>query len=223
MNAIRFRLSILLVFIGVHLGGFTQHRTVEPVSQPVFVSVKIGNQVWMAENLGVDRFRNGDLIPQAKSKAAWQKAAKNETPAWCYYGFDAKNGMQYGKLYNQFAVTDARGLAPIGWHIPNFEEWDELGIALGGEALAGNLLKSKTGWDADGNGTDQVGFTALPTGYCSEKGKALYRGKTTSFWTKDEGVDLIFGLIYTLGAYDSKLVEVNQLKVAGLPVRCVKD
>ena len=45
--------------------------------------VKIGNQVWMDKNLNVDHFRNGDPIPQAKTKEEWTYAIENKEPAWC--------------------------------------------------------------------------------------------------------------------------------------------
>ena len=222
MNKLIVCLTVLLLLLVMNLGGYAQQQTIKPANPPIFASVKIGDQEWMAENLNVDRFRNGDIIPQAKTKAAWQKAVKKQTPAWCYYEFNAQNGKQYGKLYNQYAVTDARGLAPIGWHTPSAGEWDELSKGLGGEELAGTKLKSKTGWNAV-SGTDETGFTALPAGYCNEKGNSLYRGKMTAFWSHEEGVDFIFGLSYHLSDEDGKLVQVNEWKEHGLSVRCVKD
>jgi uncharacterized protein (TIGR02145 family) len=62
--------------------------------------VTIGKQVWMSENLNVDKFRNGDPIPQAKTDEAWKAAGKNKQPAWCYYNNDPSKGTKYGKLYN---------------------------------------------------------------------------------------------------------------------------
>lgn len=89
-------------------------------------SVTIGKQVWMAVNLNVDRFQNGDKIPQVQNAEKWREADKNEQPAWCYYENDTYNGKIYGKLYNWWAVIDKRGLAPKGWHVPSIEEWNEL-------------------------------------------------------------------------------------------------
>ena len=77
--------------------------------------VKIGDQIWMVENLNVDKFRNGDIIPEAKTNEEWKKANENKQPAWCYYGNDLTYGEKYGKLYNWYAVTDQRGLAPEGY------------------------------------------------------------------------------------------------------------
>ncbi|MBK7413737.1 MAG: fibrobacter succinogenes major paralogous domain-containing protein [Ignavibacteria bacterium] len=78
-------------------------------------TVKVGEQVWMKENLNVDRFRNGDLIPEATSVAQWENACVSGQPAWCYYRNDANNGSVYGRIYNWYAVSDPRGLAPKGF------------------------------------------------------------------------------------------------------------
>ena len=86
----------------------------------------IGEQIWMTKNLNLEKFRNGDPIPQVKTQAQWKKAREEKKPAWCYYNNDPVNGVKFGKLYNWFAVTDPRGLAPKGWHIPNEEEWKQL-------------------------------------------------------------------------------------------------
>jgi uncharacterized protein (TIGR02145 family) len=111
-----------------------------------YKSVKIGTQTWMAENLNVSTFRNGDLIPEAKTKEEWEKAGKEGKPAWCYYDNDPKNGAKYGKLYNWYAVNDHRGLAPAGWHVPTDTEWTTLGDQLGSDP--GKKMKSTSGWDS---------------------------------------------------------------------------
>ena len=80
--------------------------------------ITIGTQTWTTKNLEVSTYRNGDTIPQVESEADW---AKLSTGAWCYSEKD--NGTAYGKLYNWYAVKDARGLAPNGFHIPSDAEW----------------------------------------------------------------------------------------------------
>lgn len=89
-------------------------------------TVTIGNQVWMTKNLNVDKFRNGDPIPEAKTDEEWIKAGENKQPAWCYYENDPANGEKYGKVFNWYAVNDPRGLAPEGWHDPTEEELQDL-------------------------------------------------------------------------------------------------
>lgn len=117
------------------------------------------------ENLEVSRFRNGDAIPQAKTEEEWKRLSDVERkPAWCYYAFDETNGKKYGKLYNWFAVNDARGLAPSGWHVPSKNEFAELIAFAGGDSFAGPKLRGKSGWLNNRNGTDNFGFNLLPGG-----------------------------------------------------------
>ena len=107
-------------------------------------SVKIGNQVWIAENLNVSHFKNGDSIHEANTDKEWENAVKEGKPAWCYYNYDPSNGKKYGKLYNWYsAVNDHRGLALEGWTIPSDKDWTKLINYLGGEDIAGANVNSK--------------------------------------------------------------------------------
>lgn len=127
-----------------------------------YATVQIGKQTWMQENLDTEFFRNGDRIPQAKNKAQLIWATSKQRPVWCYKNFKKKNE-KYGKLYNYYAVTDKRGLAPKGWHIPEDSEWLYLYRVLGGRQLAGKKMKDKMGWGRY-NGTNTSGFSAKPSG-----------------------------------------------------------
>jgi uncharacterized protein (TIGR02145 family) len=180
-----------------------------------YKSVKIGAQTWMAENLNVSSFRNGDPIPEAKTKEEWEKAGKDGKPAWCYYENDQKNGIKYGKLYNWYAVNDTRGLAPAGWHIPTDAEWTTLENQLGDDA--GKKMKSTSGWNGygcrkcdggssefkkicsackgtqsnssepfSGNGTNSSCFSGLPSGYRDYSGPFYFIGKWGSWWSSTE-------------------------------------
>ncbi len=117
-----------------------------PTPSGPYKTVTIGSQVWIAKNLEVSTFRNGDAIPQVTSDAEWEAAGKNKQPAWCYYDNDAKNGTKYGKLYNWYAVNDPRGLAPAGYHVPTDAEWTTLDNFLGDDA--GKKMKSTSGWES---------------------------------------------------------------------------
>jgi uncharacterized protein (TIGR02145 family) len=114
-----------------------------------YATVLMGNgQEWMAENLSVFYFRNGDPIPVVKTNEAWKKAGENKEPACCYYENNAEYGKTYGLLYNWYAVNDPRGLAPEGWHVPTDVEWAKLTDYLGGEGAAGTKMKSTNGWNS---------------------------------------------------------------------------
>jgi uncharacterized protein (TIGR02145 family) len=145
--------------------------------------VTIGKQIWMTENLNVNIFRNGDSIPQAKTNQEWQLAGENKQPAWCYYNNDPANGAKYGKLYNWYAVNDSRGLAPEGWHIPKDSEWTTLINNIGGKDLAGNKMKSSSGWVKNGNGTNEIGFSGFPSGFRDYPGLFESLGYGCYWWS----------------------------------------
>ena len=127
-----------------------------------YKTITVDKQVWMAENLDVSHYRNGDIIPQIQDPLEWSKLSSG---AWCYFENKEANGKTYGKLYNWFAVMDSRGLAPQGWHVPGDAEWKMLTDVIGGEFASGTKLKSKKGWKDNGNGTDDLGFNGLPGGF----------------------------------------------------------
>ena len=188
--------------------------------------VTIGKQVWMTQNLNVDKFRNGDPIPEAKTDEEWSKAGENGEPAWCYYNNNPDNGDRYGKLYNWYAVNDPRGLAPEGWKIPSDEEWSRLADFLGGESVAGTKMKSTDFWadygGKSGNGTNESGFSGLPGGFRYSTGPFSYIGKNGHWWSSTEyftNYAWYRNLIYGSG---SVLRGANG-KGDGFSVRCLRD
>jgi len=155
----------------------------------IISSVKIGDQEWQMKNLDVDRFRNGDMIPQARTNEEWNSAGKKGKPVWCYNSNDPENGRIYGKLYNWHAVNDARGLAPKGWHIPSDNEWTTLTNYLGGLEVAGGKMKA-TGtayWNSPNEGaTNESGFSVLPGGYRYFDGSFNFIRNNAFFWSAAE-------------------------------------
>lgn len=183
--------------------------------------IKIGKQVWMNKNLNVDKFRNGDIIPHAKTNEAWSRACENKQPAWCYYDNNPENGIRYGKLYNWYAVSDKRGLAPNGWHIPSDKEWTVLTEYLGGEYEAGGKMKkNSSSWDNNGVGTtNDSGFSGLPGGFTG--GDINKYG----FWWSSTVVEFNNDNIWcrNLG-YDTNSIRRNQGERGyGFSVRCIRD
>jgi uncharacterized protein (TIGR02145 family) len=90
-----------------------------------FQTVKIGSQQWTQKNSEIDEFRNGEKINEVKTKEDWLKVANLKEPAWCYYEFDSKNAY-LGKLYNYYAISDKRNIAPNGWKTPSFFDFFSL-------------------------------------------------------------------------------------------------
>ena len=189
-------------------------------------TVNIGTQIWAASNLDVTTFRNGDAIPEAKTNAEWQKAYDEHKPAWCYYNNDPANGAKYGKLYNWYAITDQRKLAPAGWKIPSKDDWNTLNWGYKGSG--GRKMKSTTDWKEGGSsskGTNDNNFSALPGGYRMAVPDSFSdMGNKAIFWTSTitrvMGFDISNGYILE---YDDSELREHTPDDEGLSVRCVKD
>ena len=181
--------------------------------------IKIGTQTWTTKNLDVTTYRNGDKIPQVKNKKKW---AKLTTGAWCYYENETANGTTYGKLYNWFAVNDPRGLAPKGYHIPTDAEWTILTDYLGGDTIAGTKMKSTSGWDNDGNGSNTSGFAGLPGGYRGDDGNFDGFGAPGYWWSSLEGFT-DFAWCRDLSPNNGNVYRSGSDKLFGFSVRCLRD
>jgi len=181
--------------------------------------VTIGNQVWTSKNLDVATYRNGDAIPQVQDEKAWGHLT---TGAWCYYNNDPGNGSKYGKLYNWYAVNDLRGLAPKGYHIPTDAEWTQLSDYLGGEEEAGTKMKTTSGLDNHGNGTNSSSFSGLPGGSRGSDGAFYSIGHGGYWWSSAEDSTNGAWLRY-LYCYNGVVTRSNYNKKNGFSVRCLRD
>lgn len=122
-----------------------------------FEAVKIGKIIWMTKNLNIVSFRNGDKIPESKSAQEWVEYLRAEKPSYCNFNFKSENSDKYGKIYNTYAITDNRELAPEGWHISKKNEWKLIFDKF--ESSHSDLM-SKIGWD-DNIGNNNSGFNAI--------------------------------------------------------------
>lgn len=183
-------------------------------------SVKIGNQIWMAENLSVDQYRNGDTIPTGFSNAQWEWTTQG---AYAIYKEDPANEELYGKLYNWYAVNDARGLCPLGWHVPSDDEWVILAAQLGGSEIAGGKLKSMTLWKFPNTGAmNSLDFSALPGGMRNTDGSYSALEICNYLWCKTM-LDSELAWHRMLNFNYGNLYRMNTKKSCGMSVRCIKD
>ncbi len=174
----------------------------DPRDDQTYKTVKIGNQVWMAENL------------------------KYKIRGSCCYDGHFANCEKYGRLYTWDAAFDA---CLPGWHLPTKEEFETLLVNVGGIEFAGKMLKSKQGWDEDGNGIDKYGFNVLPAGY---RGNVDYidsgysfddAGMNAYFWSYTED-DEDYAYFLTLDCYsESARLEDYTDKEKAFSVRCIRD
>ena len=233
------QISLLLVFVvlAISLTSCKKDKNtkiqvsagspVTDIDGNIYQTEKIGTQVWMTQNLKTAHFRDGSPIPELEDTLtlAWQNLT---TPAWCYYGSDSANNATYGKLYNWYAVEDARNICPTGYHIPTDSEWTVLSNYLGGDAVSGGHLKS-TGslWASPNTGADNSsGFAALPAGYRVAVGYSYYDISIAGyFWTTTQDINnngvplnIILGNSYSFCNRSN-----DYGAPSGFSVRCVKD
>ena len=153
----------------------SSNSTVTDIEGQVYKTVKIGKQVWMAENLKTSKYRDGSKIPQVIDAKSWEHA---NTGAWSHVENNEKFNAVYGKLYNWYAVNDKKGLCPVGWAVPSDDDWkilesvykmsdndlDELEWRGTNQAI---FLKDKgsTHWRENNSmSTNASGLSVLPAG-----------------------------------------------------------
>jgi hypothetical protein len=206
-------------------------QSVADIDGNTYPIAKICDQTWMAKNLDVSRYRNGDIIPQVTDPTQW---ANLTTGAWCWLNNDSttyKNS-GYGKLYNYYAVRDPRGLAPEGWHIPTDGEWNKLIKCIDANAdtlstewqntNAGGAMKVSGNlyWLSPNTGaTNTSNFSALPSGYRASNGsfESSDNKSASWWWTSTEN-----WLRHINNIYSSVYRSTRDIKY-GFSVRCVKD
>jgi uncharacterized protein (TIGR02145 family) len=182
----------------------------------------------MAENLNTSIYRNGDTIPTNLDDATWSFTTSG---AWAYYNNDASYACPYGKLYNWFTCVDVRGLCPVGWHVPNDAEWTVLTDFLGGDSVAGGMMKS-TGTVESSSGlwnvpntdaTNSSGFSGTPGGDRYFDGYYFNIGIDGVWWSSSEvGFDFaLYRILVYNDVYANRFNNVD--KQIGFSVRCLRD
>ena len=200
-----------------------------------YKTIKIGNQLWMAENLKVTHYRNGDAILNVTDDDEWKEL---EDGAYCSHMNAETNAETYGYLYNWYAIDDARNIAPEGWHVPTDEEWKELEMYLSmsqsdaddtgdrgtnqGSKLAGRVDLWNEG-DLENNASfGESGFSALPGGCRYDDGSFENLGSYATFWSCTQGNS--YGALYReLSCSNSEVYRDDILEKSGFSVRLIRD
>jgi len=194
--------------------------------------VTIGAQTWMVENLKTTKYSNGDPITNVTSDSKWEVLS---TEAYCDYDNKPSKSAIYGKLYNWYAVNDKRNIAPTGWHVATYAEWNTLvNYVTANTGTSGSVAKalaSTTNWVSStgelevGNDltkNNSTGFTALPGGFRSNYGLCNLIGEYGSWWSStDYNTNNAYYRSLTNYSYGLGSRDIN--KKCGLSVRCLKD
>ena len=191
-----------------------------------YLIVKIGTQIWMAENLKTTKYNNGDLIGTTTPATLDIHSETNQKYQWAYDGNES-NVATYGRLYTWYAITDSRKVCPTGWHIPNNAEWATLIDYLDGAGTAGSKLKevgTRHWFSQNEDAIDEYGFTALPGGGRSWNGIFESIGISGYWWSSSaEGTNNYYAWYQILRFNESLIKSVYNWDYYGLSVRCIKD
>lgn len=198
---------------------------IKDVDGNTYRTVRIGEQVWMAENLKATHLKDGSPIRAVENYDEWSSLS---LPAYCWYNNDISFRETYGALYNWFVVETGK-LCPEGWHVPTDEDWIELETYYGGAILAGGSLKASGTefWKTPNEGANKTDvFLALPGGYRSYTGTFnLWRiagywwSSTEKNWYAADSRVLYRNLNYNARNMVRDIAEQTN----GFSVRCVKD
>ena len=193
-------------------------------------TVRIGTQVWMVGNLRTTKFNDGTSIPNVTDNIEWYNL---KTPGYVFYNGDPSYKNSYGALYNWYAVNTGR-LCPKGWHVPTDAEWTTLITFLGGESVAGGKLKETgiSNWRSSSTdieslnvgATNETNFTALPGGQTFQSDFRPFRdiGYGGSWWSSSESKEnAAWARVMLMSS--SEVARVENEKVEGISVRCIKD
>ena len=190
----------------------------------VYHTVTIGTKVWMVENLKTTRYRNGDSITNVTDAASWIALTNG---AYCWYNNDSvTHKTVYGALYNWYAASDKRNIAPIGWHVPTDTEWTALTISLGGDTIAGGKLKvnGTAHWANPNTGaTNSSGFKALPGGYRYGIDGSFSSLTNDGYWWSTSTLDSSAAWYRNLYFENTKIDRDNNYVQYGYSIRCVRD
>lgn len=192
--------TLILLFTILFFVACNDNSFIDPRDGQKYKTVKIGNQIWMAENLNYEMGYS-----------------------WCNE-LNEENCKEYGRLYIWDVAINA---CPDGWHLPSKMELDFLMAAVGGYEIAGKILKSKTGWalkeNSDGNGIDQYGFSAKPSGgrYSLPSGDFYGVKEETAFWSSEDGGPWS-AFVMALKKDDDYAIRDSYEKQSAISVRCVK-
>lgn len=216
---------LLIIFLPYNCLSQKSCGTVKDFDGNFYKTVQIGSQCWLAENLKVTHYSNGDAVLNIIDSIQWKKLTIG---AYCNYNNKSKNTIKYGRLYNWYAVVDRRNICPTGWCIPTENEYQQLINHLGGEEIAGIKMQTTKDWSDDGfsinpNGTNKSGFSGLPGGRRMEDGTFINIDAIGDWWIFNEyNRAREYALMLELTFLYTNATISDESKKSGFSVRCIK-
>lgn len=204
------------------------YGTVVDIDGNAYSTIQIGTQIWMAQNLRVTRYSNGDSIPNIQGSLEWADAT---TDAFSYYNNDTSTAEVYGNYYNYKVASDSRNVCPVGWRVPSNGNWATLVSYSGGSQNAADSLKEpgSVHWTTANCLTcnNPKGFTAVGAGYRSETTGSFDSFKfKTYWWTRTSfgsGTGYAYSTRANVSTISSTALSIDNPAGRGCSIRCIKD
>ena len=193
-----------------------------------YKTIQIGNQSWMAENLKTTKYNDGTDIPLVTDNTSWYNLT---THGYCWYNNDVANKATYGAMYNWYTVNTGK-LCPTGWHVPDIAEWRILcnpykTPEYEDETVGNELMETGVSHWKNPLGTNETGFTAIPSGIRSYDGVFYSLYLSVNYWSSTDAKPYPAYAKYHPIPYGepfgtSPLRSMYEY-TGGLSVRCIKD
>jgi uncharacterized protein (TIGR02145 family) len=217
--------------------------TLTDIDGNIYSYIKIGNQIWMKENLKTTKYQNGDDIETTNPVSLDISEETSPKYQWAYNG-DENNVTTYGRLYTQHVATDSRNVCPVDWHVPSENEFLELTTYLIANGYnydsttignkIGKSLAATTNWDSytylpgvpgnDFETNNSSGFTGLPSGFRINSSDFFLAQHVSTYWwsidTNNDGLGIAFRIQNF--QMEADIVTIGD-KNTGAPIRCIKD
>ena len=196
-----------------------------------YPTVYIGTQIWMGKNLNVSHYNDNSIIPNITDNTKW---ANDSLGAYRNYNNNININntcIDCGKLYNWYAISATtngnKNVCPTGWHVPSMADWEKLADFLGGQAVAGDNLRSsiKYIWGASSYPNSYL-FSAVPSGRSNDKGAFDNITEMVLWWSSDALISKYganWGSDVSISSSSPKLNLGSDIPHSGFSVRCLKD
>lgn len=218
----RISLAVILLIISCAINA---QQTVTDIDGNNYKTIRIGNQVWMKENLKTTHYSNGDSIGTTWPATYYYMNESKPKYQWAYNGKDSLTNI-YGRLYTWYAATDNRNICPTGWHLPSYSEWKTLIDYLGKGMVAHSKLKETDTihWKSpNADATNESGFTGLPGGSHWDS-VFLDMGTCGHYWSSSqEAAEWSYRTLLNFEAFDATYLLNSASPKIGWSVRCIED
>jgi len=235
IGAIQYSQNRFLAYDGFVWKSLQAHNygVVYDVDGYAYRTVQIGDQIWMADNLKVTRFNDASPLEESLSRIDFQSTGDEKKAAWTYSNYNTSHLESFGRIYNGYVIKADKNICPVGWKVPNIDDWNILFLYLrstNSSDMAGTGILRSTGTRSEQSGlwehssysaTNAFKFNLEPAGYIDDQGFMINQYIGAYLWTGDIHETAGFDMRVT-NTTDSFIYQGSIPKESGRSIRCFK-